>query len=349
MRRVPPALAAALLAASCLHAAEPSVSFDRRVELDGELQSACASAPEGYRRLTAREAKFLPPATCRPGDVPAEDVPFDARAQVMMRLGPPPELSARGIPDALTARIGPPAANARWLAALRSLARSTAAASAFEDETRSEEPAAAAFRARLARGAFVAAIEAYTGLALPGEHRVFLSPFHEAGGVANVVDDQPDGTVAVSSLLGPAVSASGDDYWTLRVPGTLWHEESHGVLDPLAVAWTERIERARPADAAAICYGDWRQCVREHVVRAVMIRLMERELGPAAAAEQLAFENPRRFRWLVPMIASLKKYEADRARWPTLADYYPRLLDAVRPESPAPLPTLRPDREPPPV
>jgi len=263
-----------------------------------------------------------------------------------MRLGPAPELRDAGVPTSISAQVGSPAEVARWLGSLRALARSTAAVDALALERRELAPELESFRAKLASGAFVASIEEYTGLPLPGTHRLVLSPFHAASGVANVVADGADGSVAVTSLFGPDRSGAAPDYWSVRVPGTLWHEEAHGITDPLADAWAARIERARPADAAAICYGEWRQCVREHVVRAVMLRLMERRLGAAAAAEQLAFEEPARFRWLPAMVERLKEYEADRTRWPTLADFYPRLLDAIRPDGDDAGPPLRPEREP---
>jgi len=278
--------------------------------------------------------------------VPASTVPFGERAQVLMRLGPAPELRDAEVPTTIAAQVGPPAAVARWLGSLRALARSAAAADALALERRELAPALESFRAKLSSGAFVSSIEEYTGLPLPGTHRLVLSPFHAASGVANVVADGRDGSVSVTSLFGPDRQGAAPEYWSVRVPGTLWHEEAHGIVDPLADAWAARIERARPADASAICYGEWRQCVREHVVRAVMLRLMERRLGTAAAAEQLRFEEPGRFRWLAAMVERLKEYEADRARWPTLADFYPRLLDAVRAEADDGRPPLSPEREP---
>ena len=332
MRLVLPALVAALGAASWLHAAEPRVTLDERVETDGLLQLGCVASPAGYHRPTQAFAA-VPLRPCGPRDVPPPVAPYETRAQVVMRLGPAPELDAKSVPTAIAAGLGAPDEVTRWLEALRALSRFPATAGALAQERRELAPALAKFQERLSSGAFVAGMEEYTGLPLPGTHRVFLSPFHSAGGVANVVASAADGTVEVSSLLGPARVGSVEEYWTARVPGTLWHEEAHAVLDPLADAWAERIERARPVDSSAICYGEWRQCVREHVVRAVMIRLLARRPGPDAAADQLAFENPARFRWLVPMIERLKAYEADRARWPTLADFYPLLLDAVREEA----------------
>lgn len=323
--------------------------MDDRVELDGFFQSAFVQEPPGFHRPPEDFARALPPVADR-GAAPPASASFESRAQYLLRLGPAPALDGEErVPAFVAAQVGPPAAVARWLSALRALARTPRAAAALSAERRELAPALADFRARLSSGSFVAAVEEYAGLPLPGEHRVVLSPFHSAAGVANVVQESPDGSVSIVSLLGPERRGGAAVYWGRRTPGTLWHEEAHGVLDPLADAWGARIDRALPADASAVCYGAWRQCVREHVVRAVMIRLLERRLGPAAAADQLAFEDPARFRWLVPMIESLKAYEADRKRWPTLADYYPRLLDAARPEADDGSAPFRADREPPAV
>lgn len=317
------------------------------MDLDGLLQLASsAPAPSGFVRPPESFAAAPLPAPPA-GALPRAAAPFGERAQVLLRLGPAPELRDAGVPSSIAAQVGSPAEVGRWLKALRALAKTPAGVDALAAERRELAPLLDAFRARLSSAAPVAAIEAYAGLPLPGPHRLVLSPFHAASGVANVIADQDDGSVAVTSLFGPDRERGAPDFWSVRVPGTLWHEEAHGITDPLATAWTARIERARPADAAAVCYGEWRQCVREHVVRAVMLRLVERELGPAAAAEQLAFEEPARFRWLTAMVEALKtEYEPHRDRWPTLADFYPRLLDAIAPDAGAKGAPLRPEREP---
>ncbi len=336
---------ASLAARAPVLAAEPDASFDDRVDFDGFLQLTSTVAPPGFLRPPDAFAVVLP----SPAGVflPSPTVPFGERAQVLLRLGPAPELRDAGVPSTIAAQVGTPDEVARWLTSLRALAHDPAAKEAVASERRDLAPLLDSFRAKLSSAASVAAIEEYTGLPLPGPHHLVLSPFHAASGVANVIADQDDGTVSVTSLFGPDRSNGAPDFWSVRVPGTLWHEEAHGITDPLAVAYAARIERARPADTDAICYGEWRQCVREHVVRAVMLRLIERRLGPGAAAEQLAFEEPARFRWLLPMVDLLKtEYETERAHWPTLADYYPRLLDAIRPDADEDAPPLRPEREP---
>ena len=320
------ALTAAAAAHAAAHAEPPAVAVDSRLELDGYFELLSTSPSAGFVRPPAPFADGL--KAVRPPARPAPPATFFSRAQILMRLGPPPALvGLENVPESVVAAAGGAPAVAAWLGELRALAPQRAAA--LEAERAALEPAVEAFRARLSSGAFTRALEEYAGLPLPGRHGVILSAFHAAGGIANVVRELPDGGVEISSLFGPDWLGRSPDFWTARVPGTVWHEQGHGALDPLADLWAAQIERAKPADAASICYGQWRQCVREHVVRAVMIRLMDRRLGPGAAAEQRRFEKPGGYRWLDAMEERLKEYEADRARYPTLADFYPRLLDVL--------------------
>jgi tetratricopeptide (TPR) repeat protein len=338
-------LAAAAWPALPARASEPMASLDERVELDGFFQFSTGIAPSGFVRPSDGFTAAIPPAPSAARRL-APAIPFDARAQVLLRLGPAPELRDSEVPVSIEEQVGTPADVAGWLETLRALAKDPATEKALSAEDQELQPLIDSFRAKLSSAAFIAAIEEYTGLPLQGSHRISLSPFHAAAGVANVIADQDDGTVIVKSLVGRDRAHGQPEFWNARVPGTLWHEEAHGITDPLALAWSARIERASPKDRTAICYGEWRQCVREHVVRAVMLRLIERRLGAGVAAEQLAFEIPARFRWLSPMVERLKnEYERDRARWPTLADFYPRLLDALGPDSDEASAPLRPERE----
>lgn len=308
-----------------VRATTPVVIVDPRLELDGVYQLRSGSAPPvGF---------VLPPSEFTDGFVGTPSAPppagsFFDRAQVLMRLGPAPELKGlERVPETIIAAAGGRAAVTAWIGALRALALVNEAA--LKDEARLLAPAAEAFRVRLTSGGYISALEEYAGLPMPGPHRVMLSAFHTPGSIANAVIDRRDGGVEVDSLFGPDWTTGEPDFWTPRVPGTLWHEQAHGVADPLADLWAEPIARAKPADASAICYGQWRQCVREHVVRALMLRLMERELGPAAATEQRDFEKHGDFRWLPAMEERLKEYENNRSKYPTLADFFPRLIEVV--------------------
>lgn len=255
---------------------------------------------------------------------------FGDRSQLLLRLSPLPELSERlTVQYSLVDRAGG-ADNLRlWLNALRDFSSAARFSKLFAEEGKLLEPEVASFRAKEEAQDYLGTLEAYAGLPLLGTYSIKLSPFQAPGGVANVVAEREDGTMEISSVIGPEIKESGIDFWSQRVPGTLWHESAHGVLDGLGDLYAERIARSAGAHASIgwNCYGTWNQCVKEHVVRSVMIRLMAREISEEAAEEQIRFEKEEHYPYLRAILEKLKIYEKERARYPTFADYYPRLLE----------------------
>lgn len=334
-------LAALVLLSPSAFAARIAVTNDVRLELAGAAQFLAPedARPEGFSAPLIPYTAALKTALARFQDHPAVRLHAEAkmrsfnysdRSQVLLRLSPPPELSERlTVQYALADRAGGADNLRRWLEALRDLSQASRFPEIFAAERTKLAAATDAFRAKEGRQDYLGTLEAYAGLPLLGTYAVHLSPFAATGGVANVVAEREDGTMEISSVIGPELLESGFDFWSRRVPGTLWHESAHGVLDGLGDLYADRIARSAALHAPIgwSCYGAWNQCVKEHVVRAVMIRLMAREISEEAAEEQLRFEKEAHYPYMRALLASLKTYEKDRARYPTLADYYPRLLE----------------------
>lgn len=345
-------LAAFALLSPAAFAARIAVTTDARLELAGAAQFLApeAARPEGFSAPEIPYTAALRTALARFKDHPAVRMHADPkmrafgysdRSQVLLRLSPPPELSERlTVQYALADRAGGAENLRRWLGALRDLSRAARFPELFAEHQGKLAAAVDDFRARESAKDYLGTLEAYAGLPLLGTYAVHLSPFAATGGVANVVAERDDGTMEISSVIGPELMEAGFGFWSRRVPGTLWHESAHGVLDGLGDLYADRIARgdALHARIGWSCYGTWNQCVKEHVVRAVMLRLMAREISEEAAEEQLRFEKEAHYPYMRALLASLKAYEKDRARYPTLADYYPRLLEvfpAGKPGEPA--------------
>lgn len=349
-------LAALVLLSPAAFAARIAVTNDVRLELAGAAQFLAPedARPEGFSAPLIPYTAALKTALARFKDHPAVRLHAEAkmrsfnysdRSQVLLRLSPPPELSERlTVQYALADRAGGAENLRRWLEALRDLSKASRFPEIYAKEITKLAAATDAFRAKESRQDYLGTLEAYAGLPLLGTYAVHLSPFAATGGVANVVAEREDGTMEISSVIGPELLESGFDFWSRRVPGTLWHESAHGVLDGLGDLYADRIARSAALHAPIgwSCYGTWNQCVKEHVVRAVMIRLMAREISEEAAEEQLRFEKEAHYPYMRALLASLKAYEKDRARYPTLADYYPRLLEVfpAKPLPAAPAPAL---------
>lgn len=350
-------LAAFLLLPSTAFAGRIAVTIDARLELAGAAQSLApdASRPEGFSAPDIPYARALKKALAGFKDHPAVRIHaepkirsfnFSDRGQVLLRLSPPPELSERlTVQYALAARAGGAESLRRWLEALRDLSRVSRFPEILAKEEDKLAAAADGFRAAEDKQDYLGTLEAYAGLPLLGTYAVHLSPFAATGGVANVVAVREDGTMEIASVIGPEMTENGLDFWSRRVPGTLWHEAAHGVLDGLGDLYAERIDRGSALHARIgwPCYGAWNQCVKEHVVRAVMLRLLAREISEEAMEEQLRFEKEAHYPYMRALLKALKAYEDDRVRYPTLADYYPRLLEAFPAEKglePARAPSL---------
>jgi len=110
------------------------------------------------------------------------------------------------------------------------------------------------------------------------------------------------------------------------------HEFGHSFCNPVAAkyygealkyAFLQRGLRGRMDEA----YGDWRSVMNELLVRAVHARLVLKLKGEAAARDFLWTEREHEgFAFIDDWYALLADYEASRAKYRTLYDFYPRLL-----------------------
>lgn len=113
----------------------------------------------------------------------------------------------------------------------------------------------------------------------------------------------------------------------------LLHEFSHSFVNPsvgrypnLVAQSSDRFELIREAMRAQ-AYPYWNICVNEHVVRAVVIRLLESINGPEDTEKLLQMEEQNSFLYIRPVVEKLCKYEMVRdSIGISFADYVPELL-----------------------
>jgi hypothetical protein len=189
-------------------------------------------------------------------------------------------------------------------------------------------------------------VHTYQPLPLPAELDPYVRSFHlgallHNGGFGARYNTQ-EGLEAYA-LLGPANIKGGiptkggiPSFGSRRrLAGKTWHEFSHTVVNRLTQAHWGQLKAldhlidpiAEQMDNAG--YGsEWAQVVvNEHVIRAIEIRLAYRQFGTEARAEKLKEEKENGFRYVEPLARELKAYENNRDKYPTLADFYPRLVD----------------------
>lgn len=74
-------------------------------------------------------------------------------------------------------------------------------------------------------------------------------------------------------------------------------------------------------------YGTWENVINEHVISAITSRFAYRTRASAAAEAELRYHEGRGFAYVRPLYERLQQYEAQRERYPTFTDFYPRVVD----------------------
>lgn len=254
---------------------------------------------------------------------------FDAVPKAFAHLTPPPALALRDdVPPDIVERAGGAEALAEIAAAVREFHR----ASDFDTFFRAHSGSHAAVVSRVAGPAAEALEElrAYSGEDLRGVRLVLGLLLHDGGFAMAGHEGMP-----AQAFIGPVGTAEGlPDFGDARRLGPLvWHEFGHVFVNPLTARHADRVASLapmmEPIRAAMVqnAYPDWPTVVNEHVVRALEVRLAARSLGEVAAEQVLHDHERRGFAYLQAVVTSLETYEASRREHPTLASYYPRLLE----------------------
>jgi hypothetical protein len=317
--------------------AELTVEVDPRIELAGVLQFLApeSSDPVDYRRpggtygaQLQRFEKYKDHPAVRALSTPVfAKLSFAERAELMLRLSPPPGLRIRHmLPNVLMDKAGGRDAFAEWLREVRDFVDVTDFASL--DSVALLEKALGPARRSTRKRKYHSRIEAYAGLDYHGRQRLLLSPFLAKEAFGNVLLRGPRGWDIGSYTGLEAGLGTRKDYWGEGISQGLWHEAGHGLLDDLAPLWALDVTARQAKDfKPSSCYGGWAQCVKEHLVNAVESRVAVQAFGEDDGAEKKAAHFP----YLLQMTARLEQYEKARAQYPTLAHFYSELLAELPP------------------
>jgi hypothetical protein len=219
-----------------------------------------------------------------------------------------------------------------WLEALRDFARVTRFTDFFTAHRRTYRALERQVITELANTDITGAFERYYG-ARPRSYHVVLSPLLHPGGFGARVKS-PAG-LEIYSILGPLRGLDGGlaDFGagaTLR--RLLWHEFGHSFANPLVDRHAGRVRRAGAlyapvsAEMRRQAYGNWMVTVREHVVRAIVVRLVTLHAGEREGRRVLDEELSSGFAYIGALCRRLEEYDRNRDRYPTFDVFFPRLL-----------------------
>ena len=112
------------------------------------------------------------------------------------------------------------------------------------------------------------------------------------------------------------------------------HEFCHTVINPLTDAHAKQVESLahRYQLVAERMQGQigntWSDCVTEHIMRAVTARIIALRYGEKQSIALLHKHLAWGFIYVPRLLNALKRYEQQRAQYPTIAAFYPELLQA---------------------
>ena len=118
-------------------------------------------------------------------------------------------------------------------------------------------------------------------------------------------------------------------------PNILFHEFSHPFINPLTekyaeivVSYQEAYKRLKPYKLPDFQsgYGDWKECVNEHLVRAMVIHLLHKCNLYEEAKEQLRQDLYCGYKYIPMLLESYEYYDGNREIYPNFESYYPEVL-----------------------
>lgn len=338
---LPLAVLAAL--AAPLSAEGFTIHPDARLEFVGAVELASGGRAKRFvdpkDAYAAGSLEFLKPFRAHPALALQAGLPkpfdFLARCDIADRLTADFETTTSYfLPDPTVRLAGGRDRVDPWLAAMSDL-KKTSNFDAFFSRNKAElEARAEPFRRAAAEAKVLEAIEEYAGRKFDGTYEIRVSPYFDGEKMLNAVWSRAGGTRELDTIVGTEAGKKNPDYYFReRFPAALWHQFSHGYFD--AAVESARAELALRGDGRKEpCYGAWEQCVKENIVRAVTARLLARRVSETAAKRFLHDGDQDLYPMIPALIERLKEYEGDRARWPTLDAFLPRLF--------AVFPTLEP-------
>ncbi|MBI2385283.1 MAG: DUF4932 domain-containing protein [Elusimicrobia bacterium] len=330
---------------------DPSIELLGAVDLLGTRATAALKGPgRDYARALAKAcAPFKThPAVKLNARMHKSDPDFFQRKDLLLMRTAPPELEFDAALDSCRGEAERSGVWEPWLGAMRAFARDSRFTAVLGACAPRLSPAVDALRRRVEQDDHAGKIERYTGLPFLGRYRIIVSPLCARGVSLNRVWLRDDARHEIVSILDadscPSAERDSADH---SLDAVVWHELGHGVLDMTANLYDHE-EKDRPFSLGAGLRSNcrnWLHGMREHLVRAVMLRLVALERGEEAASREFRLEEFSRRPHLAAFLSRLREYEASRERYPALSDFYPRLLEVFPRQSAKLEPPADPGRE----
>jgi hypothetical protein len=339
-------LAVGVVSAVCLAEARLKAHVDPRVELlsivfrlagNPEYNMATSASPYA-ERVAAHFGRFGEhAAVVQARELRAQrGISYDAVMSLAVHLADTQELAVKVPLDKATTleRRWQPAEAEAFVGKLRSFVADTGFNRFCAEQAELYEAAGARLTAVLSERDYLGWLEQYFGQRAQAELDVIVGLLN-GGGCYGVTVRPADGRDEIKAIIGAwSFDEQGRPVFTDGgFAATIMHEFCHAYVNPLVDKYErllqpagERMFRPVAAEMRRMAYGNWKTMMYESLVRACVVRHVLTHEGRPAAVKLAKVEYERGFKWMGKLVKLLEEYEADRARYPTLDAFMPRVV-----------------------
>lgn len=163
-------------------------------------------------------------------------------------------------------------------------------------------------------------------------YNILPAPLFHTGGYGPQVDNT-DG-MDIYNIAGPMAYSNGSLSFGNKdnILYVLLHEFSHSFVNPVTTKYSSQIDNSKAlyepisVQMQAQAYTSWETCVNEHLVRAVVIRLMLKLRGVSYKNMVINYELSNGFKYISRLDSLFAEYENDRIQYSTFEGFYPRII-----------------------
>lgn len=113
----------------------------------------------------------------------------------------------------------------------------------------------------------------------------------------------------------------------------IFHELSHPIINPITEENLELVDKYEVAyeelkkyKAEISGYGDWGECINEHIVRAIAIHLSRKYFDNDFTNRRIEYDYNLGYRYIKAMVKKLDYYQENNSDYKSIEGFYPELL-----------------------
>ncbi|MFO7574755.1 MAG: DUF4932 domain-containing protein [Bacteroidales bacterium] len=258
---------------------------------------------------------------------------LSAPMTVMLYLSEPPDLLITyTIPQPMLNRAGGEEAFSVFISLLGDFAKETNFAEFRSENSDFYKSIINQYTEKLGGHDYVSNLEQYMGYKQHSYNVILnplLGPFNIGAGILHA-----DGLSDIYNIAGPKTIEEGKPVFGTEhgIRNLIWHEFAHSYTNPLAEKYRTEMEESSSLFEpikdymARSGYPNWINCVDEHIVRAINIRLCAREISDDEAQRLFELDKKAGFVFVEQIAELLKEYEENRNLYPDINHFYPRII-----------------------